>query len=91
MPTPALLTSTSSRPNRCWTWATAVLMDVSSVTSSCTVDRDPLGLADSSSDMAVWAFSRDRLAMMTWKVAEALTSTFEAAKPMPELAPVYFC
>lgn len=29
--------------------------------------------------------------MMTWNVAEALTSTFDAAKPMPELAPVYFC
>lgn len=29
--------------------------------------------------------------MMTWKVAEAQTSTFDAAKPTPELAPVLFC
>ena len=88
LPIAALLTRTSRRPNSCWTSAAACSMDFVSVTSSWIVDRWPLGPAVSISAIALLAFSRDRLAMMTWKCSDAQAITFAAAKPTPELAPV---
>lgn len=64
--TAALLTRTSSWPNCFCTWAAVALADCSSVTSSSNIERDPLGFRASILASAAFAFSSDRLAMMTW-------------------------
>ena len=65
LPTAALFTRTSSCPNSSRTYIATYAMDFSSVTSNCTVDRGPFVPAAWISDIATFAFSRDRLAMMT--------------------------
>ena len=62
-------------------------MEVRSITSSWIVERVPLIPVASISDCAAWAFSTERLARITWNVSDALTSTFDVAKPIPEFAP----
>jgi len=88
LPTAALFMRTSRRPNSSLTLAAAASIDFRSVTSSWIVERVPLIPVASISDCAAWAFSTERLAMITWNVFDALTSTFDVAKPIPEFAPV---
>lgn len=42
-----------------------------------------------SSDIALFAFSRERQATMVWKFSEAWAITLAVAKPTPEFAPVF--
>jgi hypothetical protein len=64
---PALLMSTSRRPNSVSTEEKAALMEVLEVTSSCRSEMVDLTSSwDFRSDRAFWPFSRERLPMMTW-------------------------
>lgn len=86
---PALLIRTSSRPN-CWrTCVAASAMDCSSVTPSWIGESWPFIPSPLISDIALFALSRERQAMMVWKFSEVWAITLAVAKPMPELAPVY--
>jgi hypothetical protein len=76
MPTPALLTRTSIRPNRSMTWATTALTDLSRVTSR-------------SRNTTAWcgaALAASLLVPTTRNPAS--DSAIAAARPIPEEAPV---
>lgn len=88
--TPALFISTSRCPNLSCMLVAAALIDVSSVTSSCTADTFPVIPSCFSSPRACVPFSRDRQARITWNSWEACASTLAVARPMPELAPFFY-
>ena len=54
-------------------------MEDSEVTSSWMLEVVPLIPVARISELAVWPFSRERLAIMTWYLGEAEAMTLEAA------------